>query len=61
MKNIRFRVVSLFLVLFSALPLKINNLDSFELHKFKSAAKVESNVVSGLVLQRCFAFLLSRL
>lgn len=46
MKNIRFRVVSLFLVLFSALPLKINNLDSFELHKFKSAAKVESNVVA---------------
>ncbi len=46
MKNIRFRVVSLFLVLFSALPLNINNLDSFELHKFKSAAKVESNVVA---------------
>lgn len=26
--------------------MKINNLDSFELHKFKSAAKVESNVVA---------------
>lgn len=39
MKNIRFRVVSLLLALFSVFLLKINNLDSFELNKFKSAAK----------------------